>query len=167
MADLDEQTHETRIRRAIPADAGSLGQLGALLVQEHHDFDEARFLAPSPDTPEMYASFLASQLNDPSVVMLVAEHDGRVVGYAYGAIEGHDYMALRGPAAVLHDIIVTPDYRRRGVGRALLDAMLAALASHPVPRIVLSTAQQNTPAQRLFERMGFRRTMVEMTRDLK
>jgi ribosomal protein S18 acetylase RimI-like enzyme len=32
--------------------------------------------------------------------------------------------------------------------------------------VVLSTAQANDVAQRLFERLGFRRTMVEMTREL-
>jgi ribosomal protein S18 acetylase RimI-like enzyme len=31
---------------------------------------------------------------------------------------------------------------------------------------VLGTAQKNEAAQRLFERLGFRRTMVEMTREL-
>jgi RimJ/RimL family protein N-acetyltransferase len=31
---------------------------------------------------------------------------------------------------------------------------------------VLSTAARNEAAQRLFERVGFRRTMVEMTREL-
>jgi len=32
--------------------------------------------------------------------------------------------------------------------------------------VVLMTAQSNDSALRLFERMGFRRTMVEMTREL-
>lgn len=163
----NEWMQEPRIRRAQPEDAGSLGRLGALLVQEHHDFDHARFLAPTADTPEMYASFLASQLNEPDVVILVAEHEGRVIGYAYGALEGYDYMALRGPAAVLHDVIVDAEYRRRGVGEALLSAILTALTNERAPRIVLSTAHQNTPAQRFFERLGFRRTMIEMTRELE
>lgn len=157
---------EPRIRRAQPGDAGSLGRLGALLVQEHYEFDQARFLAPTTDTPQMYGSFLASQLEEPEAVILVAEHEGRVIGYAYGAIEGHDYMALRGPAAVLHDLIVDPEHRRRGVGEALLNAILSALANDQAPRVVLSTAHRNAPAQRFFERMGFRRTMVEMTREL-
>jgi ribosomal protein S18 acetylase RimI-like enzyme len=157
---------EPRIRRAQPGDAGSLGRLGALLVQEHYEFDQARFLAPTTDTPQMYGSFLASQLEEPEAVILVAEHEGRVIGYAYGAIEGHDYMALRGPAAVLHDLIVDPEHRRRGVGEALLNAVLSALANDQAPRVVLSTAHRNATAQRFFERMGFRRTMVEMTREL-
>jgi ribosomal protein S18 acetylase RimI-like enzyme len=158
---------EPRIRRAAAGDVGVLGRLGALLVQEHHGFDQRRFLAATGRTPELYSSFLGTQLEDPHVVLLVAEHEGRVIGYAYGAIEGYDYMALRGPAAVLHDLIVDPEYRGRGVGQALLKAAVEALTTPQAPRVVLSTAERNTPAQRLFERMGFRRTMVEMTRELE
>jgi len=45
----------------------------------------------------------------------VAHDHEDVVGYACAEIEGPDYMALRGPAGVLHDIIVDPEYRGRGV----------------------------------------------------
>ena len=155
------------IRGATASDAQSLGRLGALLVQEHHEFDQRRFLAATRHTPELYSSFLRTQLEDPHVVLIVADHESRVIGYAYGAIEGFDYMALRGPAAVLHDLIVDPECRGRGVGRAVLDAAFQALMTHRAPRVVLSTAERNTAAQRFFERMGFRRTMVEMTRELE
>jgi ribosomal protein S18 acetylase RimI-like enzyme len=96
----------------------------------------------------------------------VAERDGKVLGYTYAAVEGNDYMSLRGPAGVLHDIVVDPGERGQGVGRLLLDATIAALRELGAPRVVLSTAERNEPAQRLFARAGFRRTMVEMTREL-
>src|SRR5437762_1352426 len=122
--------------------------------------------APRSRTPDDYASFLSSQLDDSDAVVLVAEHDGQVIGYAYAAMEGYDYMSLRGPAGLLHDVIVDPDHRGQGVGRLLVDALLSDLQSRGVPRVVLSAAERNESAQRLFERMGFRRTMVEMTREL-
>ena len=40
------------VRRATSADLPSLGRLGALLVQEHHDFDGQRFLAARSRTPD-------------------------------------------------------------------------------------------------------------------
>ena len=134
-------------------------------MQEHHDFDGQRFLAAQKRTPDDYALFLGSQLHDPNVVVLAAER-GTVIGYAYAALEGYDYMSLRGPAAVLHDLIVDREYRGRGVGRQLLDATTAYLVSRGAPRVVLSTTELNVSAQRLFAREGFRRTMVEMTREL-
>jgi ribosomal protein S18 acetylase RimI-like enzyme len=123
-------------------------------------------VAVRPATPADYAAFMGAQLTDPDAIVLVAHDRGDVIGYAYAAVEGYDYMALRGPAGVLHDLIVDPEYRGRGVGRLLLESMLEALEARGAPRAVLSTAARNEGAQRLFARAGFRRTMIEMTREL-
>lgn len=154
------------IRRATTTDLPALGRLGASLVRAHHEFDPKRFLAESQATAPRYGSFLGSQLEDPDVAIFVAQERGVVIGYIYAAVEGYDYMSLRGPAGVLHDIVVDPDHRKRGVGRMLLDAALAFFKSRGTPRAVLSTAARNETAQRLFEAAGFRRTMIEMTVEL-
>jgi len=153
------------IRPATAADVPTIGRLGALLVRTHHDFDPLRFIAPTARTAEGYGSYLGSQLRKRDVIVLVAEEKGEVLGYTYSGIEGMDYMALRGPAGVLYDIVVDPVHRKHGVGRRLLDATLEALTAKGAPRIVLSTADRNEAAQRLFASTGFRRTMVEMTRE--
>ena len=153
------------IRAAVPADLPAVGRLGALLVRLHHELDPQRFLAATPRTERGYASYLGTQLGEPHVLVLVAEEDGAIRGYTYAGVEGVDYMALRGPAGVLYDIVVDPAQRTRGIGRMLLDATVAALVARGAPRVVLSTAARNEPAQRLFARAGFRRTMIEMTRE--
>jgi ribosomal protein S18 acetylase RimI-like enzyme len=155
-----------RIRPAAPADLKAIGRLGALLVRTHHDFDPDRFIAATPQTEHGYGSFLGTQLDKPDITVLVAERAGEVVGYTYAGVEGKDYMSLRGPAGVLYDIVVDPAHREIGIGRMLLEATLEALAAKGVPRVVLSTAERNEAAQRLFARAGFRRTMIEMTREL-
>lgn len=158
--------HGVAIRRAKPGDMATVGKLGALLVRTHHDFDPKRFIAATSETARGYGSFLGTQLENPHVIVLVAERDGQVIGYTYAGVEGRDYMSLRGPAGVLYDIVVDPAHRGKGVGRMLLDATLDALKSAGSPRAVLSTAERNEAAQRLFDRAGFRRTMIEMTREL-
>lgn len=135
-------------------------------MRTHHDFDPLRFLEATPRTAEGYGSFLGSQLEEPAIIILVAERDGEVIGYTYAGVEGNDYMSLRGPAGVLHDIVVDPAKRGHGVGRMLLDATIEALRKRGAPRVVLETAEKNEEAQRLFDRAGFRRTMIEMTREL-
>ena len=157
---------DSTIRRASTGDLPALGRLGALLVRTHHDYDPARFIAAGPQTEQAYASFLGTQLEEPNVVVLAAERNGEVIGYSYAGIEGRDYMALRGPAGVLHDIVVDPSHRRKGVGRLLLEATLAVLEAGGASQVVLSTAERNEAAQRLFTRAGFRPTMLEMTREL-
>jgi len=153
------------VRSATPDDGPTLGRLGALLVALHHEFDPQRFVAPGPRTEQGYGSFLVSQLEREDVIVLVAEGGGAVLGYAYAGLEGNDWMALRGPAGVIYDLVVDPGRRRGGVGRTLLQAALGALAERGAPRVLLSTATQNEAAQQLFAAEGFRPTMVEMTRE--
>ena len=165
-ATVSSSIEERHVRPATSDDLPVIGRLGALLVRLHHDFDPDRFIAAIPRTEDAYASFLGSQLGEPNIIILVAEQAEEILGYTYAGIEGYDYMALRGPAGALYDIVVDPARRGSGIGRMLLDATLAALAARGAPRVVLSTAEQNEAAQRLFARAGFRRTMVEMTREL-
>lgn len=153
------------IRPAIADDVPVLGRLGALLVRLHHDLDPKRFIPLTAQTEENYGWFLGTQIEKPDVFVYVAETEGKVVGYAYAGIEGMDYMALRGPAGALYDIVVEPAYRGKGIGRQLLTRALTALRERGTPRVVLSTAQGNDAAQQLFESAGFRRTMIEMTRE--
>lgn len=151
------------IRRARDEDVAVLGRYGTLLMALHHQWDPNRFLATGPGTETSYARWLRSQLETPEVVLLAAEQETKIVGYAHGSLEGHDYMALRGPAGVIHDLFVEPDSRSQGIGRMLLDAAIAELQGRGANLIVLSTAQRNEAAQRLFLAAGFRPTMVEMT----
>lgn len=153
------------IRPATAADGPALGRLGALLVRVHHDFDAARFIAPTPGTEAGYASFLVSRIGEPDALVLVAQVEGEVAGYCYAELEGTDFMSLRGPAGMIYDLLVDPAQRGRGLGRRLLEAMRAALVERGAKQVVLSTAERNTAAQKLFAAAGFRRTMVEMTWD--
>jgi ribosomal protein S18 acetylase RimI-like enzyme len=151
------------IRPATAEDMRALGRLGALLVAVHHEFDSRRFMAATPETERGYGAYLTSQLDRPEVVLLVAEEADAVVGYAYAGLEGTDYMALRGPAGVVYDLVVDPGRRGQGIGRRLLEASLNALVERGAPRVLLSTAERNPAAQKLFASVGFRRTMIEMT----
>ena len=157
---------ELTLRPGRITDREALGRLGTLLVTEHYEFDRLRFLAPGPDTPEGYGQFLVSQVDEPDAVLLVAEIDGNVVGYVFGALEGNNYMLLRGPSGAIYDLVLDPEHRGRGIGSKLLNAALDVLRDKGAPRAVLFTAEKNVGAHRLFERSGFRRTMIEMTREL-
>ena len=155
------------IRRAMADDMDAVGRLGALLVRTHHDFDPQRFIAATSRTEQGYGAYLRTQLDESSVVVLVAELGGTVVGYTYAGVEGQDWMALRGPAGALYDIVVDLAHRGAGIGTQLLEATIAELRARGAPRVVLFTAERNEMAQQLFARAGFRRTMIEMTRELE
>jgi len=154
------------IRPANDADASALGRLGALLLQLHYAFDQKRFMAPHPNSADGYAWFLRSQLMERDAVVLVAERAGAVIGYVYAGIEPTSWKELRDMAGFIHDVVVEESSRRLGVASLLIEAAIEWLREHGAPRVMLWTAERNPGAQNLFSALGFRRTMIEMTREL-
>ena len=154
------------IRRATRADLPALGRLGAMLLRTHYEFDEQRFMAPGSDPEAGYAWFLGTQLQDEDVVVFVAERSGQVVGYVYAGLEPQSWKELREASGFVHDVAVDHAARRQGIAERLMQAALEWLASRGAPRVMLWTAEQNAGAHRLFKELGFRRTMVEMTKEL-
>jgi GNAT superfamily N-acetyltransferase len=81
-------------------------------------------------------------------------------------LEPRSWKELRDAAGFIQDVVVDPGARRSGAATLLLEAAIAWLRGRGVPRVMLWTAEQNADAQRLFAKLGFRRTMIEMTREL-
>lgn len=154
------------VRRATAADLPAVGQLGALLLRVHYDFDRDRFMRPGDGAEEGYAWFLGTQLNEEDALVLVAERDARVVGYLYAAIEPRNWKELRDEAAFVHDILVAEGHRNAGIAEALMGEALAWARARAMRRVMLWTATPNERGRRLFDRLGFRATMVEMTKEL-
>ena len=160
------QTTDVVIRRATKADLPVLGRLGALLVRAHYGFDPDRFMAPAPQIEEGYSWFLGTQLQDDDVAVFVAERGGEVLGYVYAGIEPRSWKELREEAGFIHDVVVDERGRRSGLAGALIQRANEWFRSRGMPRVLLWTADQNSAAQQLFTRLGFRRTLVEMTLEL-
>jgi len=68
-------------------------------------------------------------------------------------------LAVRGESGWIGGIGVVPAARRRGIGRALMEAVLAEAPPH----VTLEVIEQNEPARRLYEQLGFAtRRMLEV-----
>lgn len=152
------------VRSLDKPDLQAVAALAGRLVRMHHAYDPQRFLHLA--NPEAgYARYFASELESPDVVLLAAERAGAIVGYAYARMEPRSYNELLDACGKLHDVYVDEGARGLGVGEALVREAIARLEQRGAPRVVLLTAVQNEAAQRLFGRLGFRTTMLEMTRE--
>ncbi|HEY3007837.1 MAG TPA: ribosomal protein S18-alanine N-acetyltransferase [Micromonosporaceae bacterium] len=73
-----------------------------------------------------------------------------------GTVEGYAGLAVNPPdEAWVQNIAVRRDAQRRGVGRALLDALLDEAARCGAHKVLLEVAADNGPAQRLYASRGF------------
>ncbi|WNG13357.1 GNAT family N-acetyltransferase [Cystobacter fuscus] len=158
---------EVLIRPARVEDAPALGRMGGRLVRMHHALDTRRFMLPGGDVESGYQWWLGRELAHGRAVVLVAEREGELVGYAYGTAESRDWNALRDAHGELHDLWVEESARGAGVGARLAEEVVRRLRALGVPRVMLMAAVGNESARRLFERLGWRPTMVEMTRELE
>jgi ribosomal protein S18 acetylase RimI-like enzyme len=152
------------IRPASKSDVVALGRLGAALMRQHHASDPRRFILT--DRPEDgYGRFLVSQLTNPDSLVLVAERENEILGYVFAGLEPTSWRDLRGSCGFIHDVYVHESARRQGTGRALVRAAIGWAQSRGMAQVVLWSKSGNDGAQRLFAKLGFRETMIEMTLD--
>ena len=167
MADHQESDTIT-VRPARGEDLPAASKLAAALVRLHHAYDPQRFMS-SERLEEGYERFLRTQVDRDGVVLLVAAlergEDETVVGYVLGSLEDRDWSDLRDACGKIHDVYVDERVRRKGVASHLVEAAVARLSAMGAPRVVLMAASRYEGAQRLFARLGFRPTMLEMTRE--
>lgn len=81
-------------------------------------------------------------------ISFVAEDEGMLIGVI---MAGHD-----GRRGVIHHTAVKPEYRRGGVGRALVDAAFARLREEGITKVWLVVKNYNAQGNAFWERLGFR-----------
>lgn len=163
---------EVHIRASIAADLPQLGVLAGKLVRQHHDFNPKRFVLPD-NVERGYEGWFRRELIEKDAVLLSAVRGSveapseELVGYVYGRFESRDWNMLLDAHAALHDVLVTDAMRGQGIGDALIQHFVRVAKERGVPRIVLHAASANAGSQKLFTRLGFAPTMVEMTLELE
>lgn len=98
-------------------------------------------------------------LNNPSNLMLVAEHDDMIVGMLAGGIKPNEAGDVK-----LHRVYIRPDYVAQGIGRRLWQTYLDNLGE-AVQRIKTSVASHNTNAREFYQHMGFEEVGTEEAED--
>lgn len=88
-----------------------------------------------------------SELSNPLSYWLVAQEDGKLIGYV-----GSQSVP---PEADVMNLAVAPEWRNKGIGRALMTALIAQLHSRGITALFLEVRVGNLPAQSLYQSLGF------------
>ena len=138
------------IRPMRGTDSSALGRVG--------------FTAWNSNIPEPYnnsepvLSALRKNFDDfaekPTSQVTVAVLNGVLVGW--GARDNRlDPGNLSSDTNHISDLWVAPDYQGQGIGTALLNAMIADIASWHYETVTIDIAQSNHKAKKLYSRLGF------------
>lgn len=134
---------QTKIRPAIHTDAGTAVGLMAQLAE----YAAGRVDAGVEDR-------FRAMLELPQYAIFVAEDDrGQVVGLLSASQRWTLWHA--GPCAIIEELIVDEGARRKGIGRALIQAALDWARSQRCSEVEVSTDQNNVKAQAFYRQLGF------------
>ena len=101
-------------------------------------------------TPELYEAAMFS--DQPIVGALMAEYDGRLAGCA---VWHRSFSTNRGAEVMyLEDLSVLPEFRRRGVARALLKAVARLALAKNYPSVYWLMMDWNKEASALYQSIG-------------
>ena len=144
------------IRRATPADAAVLAELGATTFVETfghlYSPEDLRAFLDDSHAIEAYADALA----DPRYALWIAEDaTGRAIGYAQAGPCGLPHADVRPEDGELKRLYVRAGIQNAGTGRALMDAAMAWLLRAGPRTLWISVWSENLGAQRFYARYGF------------
>ena len=148
------------IREATREDAETIARFAMLLSERHLEYDVDRFI--SLNDAEGAKWYYGSQTEADNAVILLAEEEGRAIGFGFIQFEAVNYADLLKSAAWLHDIYIEESARGSGTGKKLIEASVAAAKRLGADKLMLHVAAKNAFGAEFFERNGFRTTMLEM-----
>lgn len=91
---------------------------------------------------------ISSELSNPLSYWLVAVEEDTVVGYVGS-------QTVLGESDMMN-LAVHPDYQRQGIGESLVLALMEGLREKGSHCLTLEVRASNLPAQKLYEKLGFR-----------
>ncbi|TVR68991.1 MAG: GNAT family N-acetyltransferase [Marinilabiliales bacterium] len=123
----------------------------AILIREvfdEHGAPHHGTVYSDPTTDDLYALFSKSRS-----VLFVAEKENRICG----CCGIYPTEGLDSDTAELAKFYLHPDYRGKGIGRALMEKCIEAVKSLGYKKLYIESLPQFAKAVRIYEKQGFRR----------
>lgn len=151
-----------RVREGREEDRGALQGFHRELYVAHRDHVLQRHAVPLVDYQnyeQVLAEDLSALLSDRSAIVLVAEIEGRVVGYITGRVQVEPRRVLP-RKGVVEDWYVDQAVRGSGVGRALYEELESRFLGRGCDVVESATWASNDGARKAHEALGFREIRV-------
>ncbi|MCD6053690.1 MAG: GCN5-related N-acetyltransferase [Rubrobacteraceae bacterium] len=142
------------IRPGRREDAAEAARLWMQSAEEHTSHD--RVYETSPGAEKTMRRFLADVAKSSYSFLFVAVVGDRTVGFISGELRQGSPTFLPKTWASVDDVFIEPEYRNRGMGRALLQCVQAWAQERGADGISLQVAAANSRGRKFYEELGFR-----------
>ncbi len=155
---------ECDVRPATVYDLPEIVDIWGELALHHSHLDRA--FAPSQRWREEYRQFISGLMGREDARALVAAQDRETIGFAVGRISLLPGFFENRRRGYIHDVVIREHYRRLGVGRRLVGALLDWMDESVASTVELTVAVNNPEAIAFWTRLGFVAYMHHFKRDL-
>ncbi len=141
------------IRKAKVKEVPKLAKLGVELIKYHHELDP--FFAPSKNIESSYKTYFKKCVYSPKSLLLVAEEEGKIVGYALGTITSRPPVFKERKIGYIDDMFVVKEYRRSGVGKEFLNELFKWFKNKKAKHTEITVHTKNFIGRKAWENFGF------------
>lgn len=144
------------IRKANLEDLGILVEFeqGIILAERPYD--------PTLDVDPISYYDLGLLINSKDAEVLVAEYNGKVIASGYTKIKGAKHYLDHENYSYLGFMYTQPEFRGRGINRKIIDGLKEWSYSKGLKEIRLTVYDDNAGAIRAYEKVGFKKHLIEM-----
>ncbi len=141
------------IRRASDRDLEAIVNLLVRNKRLNEEFDP--MLTVTGEIEDVARKYASEALKDPNSLVLVCEEGGRVVGFLKADVVDRLFYEPR-REGVIREFYLLPEFRRRGVGRTMIEKAFEELRSMGAGIITAEFPSQHKIAVSFYENLGFR-----------
>ncbi|MEM2911794.1 MAG: GNAT family N-acetyltransferase [Candidatus Bathyarchaeia archaeon] len=139
-----------KIRQASEEDLQQIVKLSEKLGKDESAMDS--MMSPLPSEFQN-PNWILKNIRGENTIIFVAEIGGKIVGYSLGWVS--QPWAYKGKRGYICDCFVEKSYRKRGIGKALIEAMINWFFKKGVECVEVDVYSANIPSLRLFKKLGF------------
>lgn len=149
------------VRKATLADLDILRAFEQKIIRAERPFD----VTLGKDPISYYD--LRELMEMDNAIVLLAEMDSKVIGSGFGHIREAKPYLDHGYYAHLGFMYTDPDYRGKGVNKAIVQALMDWSGSKGITELRLTVYADNSSAIRAYEKVGFKGHILEMRVNLE
>jgi len=141
-------------------------EINTLLVFEQGIVKAERPFDATLKEGEIHYYDLIALIESPIAEVVVAEIDGQLVGSGYALIKEAKPYQKHTHYAYLGFMYVKPEFRGKGVNKAILEKLQQWAASKGIREVRLEVYDENIIAKKAYEKAGFKANLLEMRMEI-
>ncbi|MCK9271142.1 MAG: GNAT family N-acetyltransferase [Bacteroidales bacterium] len=141
------------LRKAKLQDIEKVTKYGLILLKQHSDLDP--YFTPIEAVEKVYRKFLEGCVHSADKLLLVAEINGELVGYAAGEIQARSPIFKIAEYGYINDVFVEEEFRKLGIAREFLTALKKWFESKGIKHVELSVLSNNEIGKKTWAKFGF------------